>query len=274
VTRHSDRVPLAEALYREQRDRTVERITPGEVPPLAEAEHVSRYLFVARYVQGKRLLDAGCGVGYGSSILLAAGASQVLALDRSPDAVSWARSRYGAPRLDFREASFPPLPFPDGAADVVCALEIVEHLEEDTTFVMECARVLAPGGVAIFSTPNKALTSPGWVTAKDRYHVREYYENDFRDLLAPHFSSVAHYGQCRSARVARFYATDGVFRRLAQGPFAFTKMLIPKSVRRVMRRWITSAFAGGVDHNANAADFIIEAGRTSDALSFLAVCRR
>lgn len=46
-----------------------------------------------------------------------------------------------------------PLPFPDGAFDVVVALEVIEHLLDPDAFLDEIVRVLAPGGSVILSTP-------------------------------------------------------------------------------------------------------------------------
>ena len=46
-----------------------------------EAEHHARYRFVASMVRGRRLLDAGCGVGWGSQILLDHGAASIDGVD-------------------------------------------------------------------------------------------------------------------------------------------------------------------------------------------------
>jgi SAM-dependent methyltransferase len=45
------------------------------------------------------------------------------------------------------------LPFPDGSFDAVLAFEVIEHVEDDTGFLGEMARVSRPGGVLILSTP-------------------------------------------------------------------------------------------------------------------------
>ena len=49
-----------------------------------------------------------------------------------------------------------PLPFEDGAFGAVFAGEIIEHLVDTAGFLAELHRVLAPGGVAVITTPNLA----------------------------------------------------------------------------------------------------------------------
>ena len=56
---------------------------------LIYAEHVVRYLFASRFVRGRRVLDLGSGVGYGSDMLKSAGATEVIGIDRSREAVAY-----------------------------------------------------------------------------------------------------------------------------------------------------------------------------------------
>ncbi|PYT22511.1 MAG: SAM-dependent methyltransferase, partial [Acidobacteria bacterium] len=58
---------------------------PGEVDADLWNEHVARYWFAARFARGRRVLDAGCGSGYGADVL-AREACEVLAVDISDDA--------------------------------------------------------------------------------------------------------------------------------------------------------------------------------------------
>ena len=47
-----------------------------------------------------------------------------------------------------------PLPFRGGALDCVLSMEGLEHFENQTGFLRECARILAPGGALVLTTPN------------------------------------------------------------------------------------------------------------------------
>lgn len=65
-----------------------------------------------------------------------------------------------------------PLPFCDGAFQVVCAFEVLEHIPEDQATIAEIARVLRPGGAFFVSVP----VNPQLFTAFDTVcgHVRRY----------------------------------------------------------------------------------------------------
>ena len=53
---------------------TGERVIPGQVDADLLNEHLARYAFAARLARGKRVLDAGCGAGYGAAELARIGA--------------------------------------------------------------------------------------------------------------------------------------------------------------------------------------------------------
>lgn len=74
------------------------------------------------------------------------------------------------------------LPFADGAFQVVCAFEVLEHIPDDETTLRELARVLAPGGALFFSVP----VDPALFTRFDTAcgHVRRYQAEELRDRMA------------------------------------------------------------------------------------------
>jgi SAM-dependent methyltransferase len=172
---------------------TGERIIPGEVNVDLLNEHLARYVFAARLARGKRVLDAGCGAGYGAAEL-AHTAQHVVGIDVSRDAVTFARNNYRLPNLAFEQSSCVELPHRDGSFDLVVGFEVIEHLEKWREFLREVRRVLAPNGQFIVSTPNKLYyTESRGGEGANPFHVHEFEFEEFRSELKSIFPYVSLY---------------------------------------------------------------------------------
>lgn len=170
---------------------TGERVIPGQVDADLLNEHLARYAFAARLARGKRVLDAGCGAGYGSAELVKSALS-VVGADISAEALAYARGHYWLPHLRFEQASCTALPHPDGSFGLVVAFEVIEHLADWRDFLLEARRVLAPAGQFIVSTPNKLYYGESRGPAgANPFHAHEFEFDEFRAELAsvfPHIS--------------------------------------------------------------------------------------
>lgn len=100
--------------------------------------------------QSLRVLDAGCGTGGLMARLAQEPGAEVYGLDLSRDALAFTRGR-GQPRLV--QGDVTALPFADDSFDLVTALDVVEHVEQDEQALAEIRRVLRPGGVLLMSVP-------------------------------------------------------------------------------------------------------------------------
>jgi 2-polyprenyl-3-methyl-5-hydroxy-6-metoxy-1,4-benzoquinol methylase len=170
---------------------TGERLIPGEVDIDLLNEHMARYHFAVRLARGKRVLDAGCGAGYGSAEL-ADVAESVTGIDIAPEAVQYARAHYTLHNLAFEQASCTQLPFADGAFDLVVAFEVIEHLEKWRDFLQEARRVLAPAGQLIVSTPNRLYyTESRGAQGANPFHVHEFDFEEFTQELKQFFPHVS-----------------------------------------------------------------------------------
>jgi SAM-dependent methyltransferase len=166
---------------------TGERFLPGCAGEIAY-EHWHRYAFARRFAAGRRVLDAACGEGYGAS-LLAAVAAGVVGVDIDAATIAHASARYGdGTRIRFVEGSCATLPLPDASFDVIVSFETIEHLAaaDQPAMLAEFARVLAPGGIVVISSPNKRVYSDGRGHVNE-FHLHELYREDFASLLAPAF---------------------------------------------------------------------------------------
>nr|MBA2349928.1 methyltransferase domain-containing protein [Solirubrobacterales bacterium] len=71
-------------------------------------------------------------------------------VDRNGAALAQAAARGVEPV----QADVTAVPLPDGCAEVVIAGELIEHVEDLPGLISEIARLLAPGGVAVYDTIN------------------------------------------------------------------------------------------------------------------------
>jgi len=180
---------------------TGERVIPGEVDTDLWNEHVARYLFAARLARHKRVLDIACGTGYGTHELAATAASAV-GIDRAPEAIQYAQSRYGRLHLTYLQAAAGELPFSDSSFDLVTAFEVIEHLTDWQPLLSEARRLLRPGGQFVVSTPNKLYYEKSREQAgPNPFHEHEFTFEEFRGALDQFFPAVTLFVQNHSEAV-------------------------------------------------------------------------
>lgn len=157
-------------------------------------EHWHRYHFAAALARDRRVLDVASGEGYGSA-LLALTARDVVGVDSATDAIAHASATYeDRPNLRFVSADCTLLPFPAATFDLVVSFETIEHITAQKEFLAEVRRVLAPEGLLLLSSPNKAEYTDHRGYANP-FHVAELYRDELRTLLDPFFPCTAWYGQ-------------------------------------------------------------------------------
>jgi SAM-dependent methyltransferase len=161
---------------------------------LRYGDQVSLYEYVCQYSAGLRVLDYGCGGGFGCSLIATKGRAQmVIGLDVDAGAIQLAKQRYdGQANLSFETFDGYSIPFNDQSFDMIASFEVIEHVSDTDRYLAEIRRLLKPDGVAMFSTPNKNLTRMGYWRGKNPsiHHLHEYSPAEFRRLLEIWFGRV------------------------------------------------------------------------------------
>lgn len=236
-----------------------ERIDPAEVSRGVLSHHLAKYVFAGRLISGTRVLDVGCGVGYGSRTLAAPG-RLVVGVDFSEEAVIAAIRRYRSSGVVFARMDAERLACPDEAFDAVVCFEAIEHFRQPRHHIQEVARVLKPGGTYIVSTPRPGT---GGTPLLNPHHHYEFSAVDLASLLRPYFVDIIFLGQRRrQTRIHRVTQKADIFglRRLT-----FVRPIARRLSRLLGTEPVESA---GVD------DFRIDAQGAVSGGEFVIVCRR
>ena len=230
---------------------TGERILLEKETPQMIARHLCAYTFASSYCAAKKVLDVGCGEGYGSSYL-AQKAAQVTGMDYDKDIIAYARDKYRKANLAFCVGQPQDGLSPHQQFDVICSFQVIEHIRDTGVFLEGIKKLLRDKGRFICSTPNKLDASPHSLAPLNKFHVKEYLYGEFVELLQAHFKTVEMFGLKRGKRF-------NFFRRMKKIGIC---TMLPAPLNPVKKFY---------DH-IGCDDFIIGKHPQNNALDFFAVC--
>lgn len=231
---------------------TGERILLEKETPLMIARHICAYQFAKDLVADKRVLDIGCGEGYGT-YFLAGFAKEAIGIDYDVSVVSFAQKKYKRENLEFYAVKAEECRALGGKFDVVCSFQVIEHINEPREYLSNIKDLLSERGIFICSTCNKTDSSPNSPVPLNKFHVREYLLDEFKLLLEGFFRKVEIYGLKRSRRLK-------IMRRLKKSGIL---KFLPPALNPVDK------FFSRVDYR----DFILIRENLDSALDFIALCR-
>lgn len=159
------------------------------------ARHRVAYRFAEARLGTGRLLDLGCGTGYGSAEL-AAHPARVIGMDRVAPAAEARRST-----ACFVRGELGGLPFASASFDLVVSFQVIEHLLDPSDYLREIRRVLRPSGTLLLTTPNLLQSE-----RENPYHVHEYTAAELTATLSRCFGRVEMLGVFAIGPAAQFQA--------------------------------------------------------------------
>lgn len=169
---------------------------------------ISRYLFAANFIGADDLvIDVPCGTGYGAAILGSTGCN-VLGIDIDEDSIRHARDMYKYPNVNFEIGDMMDYKFPE--ADVIVCLDGLEHVEDGEALIQRFIANLSEGGRLIVTVPiNEDHIRPD---AHNPFHLADYDEESFRELLERYFSKVMILGHDATGSMSDVsFVLDGLF---------------------------------------------------------------
>ena len=241
-------------------------------------EHLARYTFARERLQPGRVLDMACGTGYGTDLFAHLPGYSAVGVDRDGASVFAARLAFPDPSVRFCIASGTQLPFVRRTFQNIVSLETIEHVQDDLALLSEMVRVLDSNGVCILSTPNRLYSLEHRI--ENPYHVREYVEEELRDLLEGYFGIVTVFYQGFAdryhARVKGYATSIETGKRNLPGPLAIglervyrpAKSIFPMQLKNYGIRKLLSLEYPQPD----PTDIIISAVPVTEIRNFLLIC--
>jgi SAM-dependent methyltransferase len=227
--------------------------------------HVAAYALAAPELGPGRVLDLGCGIGHSFHLLAP---RETVGVDLDPEALA------GQDR-ETVVADMRALPFEDGSFASVLSVQSLEHVPDPERVLAEAARVLEPGGVAIFVTPNRlTLGRPDEIV--DPYHHVELDAAQLHELCRRHFDAVQVRGLFGSDRYMELFDEERVtLDRLLRLDALRLRRAVPIALRRRAYDLMLRRYRRSDDSRAAAigpGDFHLGDGPLETALDLCALC--
>ncbi|MCA8911733.1 MAG: methyltransferase domain-containing protein [Planctomycetes bacterium] len=241
------------------------------------ARQLAAYHWVLPRLQGRKVLEVGANRGYGLRIFKPY-AGLLVGAELSERLARIAHAETGVPVV---RANGERLPFRDDSFDVVVSFQVIEHVWDDRAFAAEIARVLAPGGTFVVTTPDR----PGRLLINQvptfEEHLREYDAAGYRTLLATAFGEVDVQGlyaedeafdleRTRNAHSAERYYMKG----LLTAPWRFFFRVLRRLRKRAKLNAAYVKEAADTDIEALVDRFKIGTARRERWDHLIAVCRK
>lgn len=156
-------------------------------------DHINRYNFAKHFVKASDIvLDAACGVGYGSS-MLAEKALRVDAIDYSKEAIKYAEEHWQKDNVRYIKGDLlDENAYSKGQKySVIVSFETMEHLKDDNAFLKLISERLLTNGMFFVSAPNANILK----VEDNPWHERHYTPEEFLALLSKYFKNVYEFTQ-------------------------------------------------------------------------------
>lgn len=217
-------------------NHTGERVIPEEYASdpemiLIYLTHLKSYEMILDDIRDKKILDFGCGEGYGVNILSQA-AADITAVDTSREAIDAAQEKHCGDNL-----RFVPIVstqdilhrFEKGSFDAIVSFQVIEHVDDVDEYLLAIKALLRSGGKFYCTTPNRSVRLLPFQNPWNKFHIREYNLKDLDRTFRKHFDEFEIKGITANQEILDIETRRVLKNSIVLWPF--TNILVPQKIR-------------------------------------------
>ena len=160
-------------------------------------KHLKAYEFALPLTDKKKVLEIGCGSGYGNQ-LLSTKAKHIYSVDIDSESLEFAQTHNKSDNVEYIEADVTKgVPLETNACDICVCYQVIEHImpgKDMQLFLDEISRIVKPNGIVLFTTPNRKIRLLPFQKPFNQYHTTEYSGKSLENLLVNFFKGVKVHG--------------------------------------------------------------------------------
>jgi 2-polyprenyl-3-methyl-5-hydroxy-6-metoxy-1,4-benzoquinol methylase len=231
------------------------RVTEALNDNIVRGIHKSKHKYLIPFISGKKILDTGCGAGFGLKIL-SPYYREAVGIDGHAESIKLAQSYDLKKTSFFKVKTLENFSLSVDQFDVVLSIDVLQQIEYTELYLDQVKRHMSPDGLFIIITPNIKKTMN-----VNQCHYREYSIDTLKNELSTKFEVLSISGMEKndgSARLRKLQKLD-LFKLRRFSPRFFSKF-----IRNLLQIPIFDEI--DVSHYPVTSDL-------ANAYSFFSVCR-
>jgi ubiquinone/menaquinone biosynthesis C-methylase UbiE len=253
-----------------------ERASRDEINNVTYQRCQFAYEYALDIVKGKKVLDLGCGLAYGTA-QMASKALEVTGVDYDAGTISGNQQHYvDIKNLKFIRSAVPPLPFPDHSFDVVTMFQFIEHIRNRKELLRECNRVLKNDGILVVTTPNAVKSF-----ARNPFHIHEYTFDEMKTEIQPVFPSFELKALKGNETVNNYYRENEKFvRRIMKWDVLKLHRIFPASLLTKPYNLVTTVMRKALKKNVSntvsisTSDFFLDSASLNEGWDIYVLAKK
>ncbi len=150
-------------------------------------KHKFVYELVAKYIKKTdKVLEIGCGTGYGTEILSKTGAS-IYAIDIDEETIKECQKHSVQTNIKFFAYDGKKINLPEKSFDIIISFQVIEHIRKDISYLRNIKKLLKPNGFFFISTPNRNYRLTKNQKPWNPFHIREYDSKSLSNVVTQIF---------------------------------------------------------------------------------------